>query len=160
MASHPRQNLAPRLEITPMRIADLDAVTEIERLSFGNPWSRQVFIEELEREWAHLEVVRERTARGERVVAFCNYWLVRDEIHLLNIAASPTSRRAGHAARLLAHIIVTARRLRCRFITLEVRKSNLGAVKLYRSFGFRPVGIRRAYYVEDGEDAIVMLLDL
>ncbi len=143
-----------------MRLADLDQVMEIERLSFPNPWSRQIFIEELEREWAHLEVMRERTARGSRVVAFCNYWLVRDEVHLLNIAASPEARRRGHAARLLAHIVVTARKLRCRFITLEVRRSNLGAIKLYRSFGFRAVGLRRAYYAEDGEDAVVMLLDL
>jgi [ribosomal protein S18]-alanine N-acetyltransferase len=157
MASNPRQ---PRAEIAPMRHSDLDGVMEIERSAFPNPWSRQVFIEELDREWAHLEVVRERGPKGERVVAFCNYWLVRDEVHLLNIASSPAARRAGHAARLLAHIVVTARRLRCRFITLEVRRSNVGAMKLYRSFGFRSVGLRRAYYVEDGEDAVVMLLDL
>src|SRR5215470_9530086 len=124
MASNPRARGEPWLEIAPMRAGDLDAVMEIERQSFPNPWTRQVFIEELAREWAHLEVVRERSARGERVVAFCNYWLVRDEVHLLNIAASPEARRLGYAARLLAHIVVTARRLRCRFITLEVRRSN------------------------------------
>jgi ribosomal-protein-alanine N-acetyltransferase len=152
MASHPRW----RAEIAPMRLADLDQVMEIERLCFPNPWSRQVFIEELEREWAHLEVVRE----GPRVFAFANYWLVRDEVHILNVAVDPTARRRGHAARLLAHIIVSSRRRACRFVTLEVRKSNRGALKLYRSFGFRAVGIRRNYYVEDGEDAIVMLLDL
>ena len=157
MATNPA---ALRHEIVPMRLADLDEVLEIERGSFPNPWSRQVFLEELEREWAHLEVVRERDAHGSRVVAFCNYWLVRDEIHLLNIASDPRERRQGHAARLLAHIVVIARRLKCRFITLEVRRSNRGAIKLYRCFGFRPVGIRRAYYVEDGEDAVVMLLDL
>ena len=157
MASNPRTRAT---EIVPMRLADLDQVMEIERLSFPNPWSRQIFIEELEREWAHLEVVKERSGRGQRVVAFCNYWLVRDEVHLLNIAADPTARRQGHAARLLAHIVIGARRRSCRFVTLEVRKSNRGAIKLYRSFGFRAVGVRHSYYVEDGEDAIVMLLDL
>ena len=157
MASHPH---ARAVEIVPMRLGDLDQVMEIERTSFPNPWSRQIFIEELEREWAHLEVVKERSARGQRVVAFCNYWLVRDEVHLLNIAADPNTRRRGHAARLLCHIIVSARRRACRFVTLEVRKSNRGAIKLYRSFGFRAVGIRQCYYAEDGEDAIVMLLDL
>jgi len=139
-----------------MRASDLDDVMEIERLAFKNPWSRQIFIEELERAWAHLDVARD----GARVSAFCNYWVVRDEVHLLNIAVHPTARRRGHAARLLAHIIDFGRRQRCRYITLEVRRSNRGAVKLYRSFGFRPVGIRAHYYVEDGEDAIVMLLDL
>jgi ribosomal-protein-alanine N-acetyltransferase len=145
-----------RAEIGPMRASDLDDVMEIERLAFKNPWSRQIFIEELERAWAHLDVTRD----GARVSAFCNYWVVRDEVHLLNIAVHPTARRRGHAARLLAHIIDFGRRQRCRYITLEVRRSNRGAVKLYRSFGFRPVGIRAHYYVEDGEDAIVMLLDL
>jgi ribosomal-protein-alanine N-acetyltransferase len=147
---------ARRSEIGRMRASDLDAVMEIERLGFKNPWSRQIFIEELERSWAALEVVRD----GARVVAFCNYWLVRDEVHLLNIAVHPDARHQGHAARLLAHIIDYGRCHSCRYITLEVRRSNRGAVKLYRSFGFRPIGLRPHYYAEDGEDAIVMLLDL
>jgi ribosomal-protein-alanine N-acetyltransferase len=147
---------ARRLEIGPMQASDLDAVMEIERLGFKNPWSRQIFVEELERSWAGLDVVRD----GTRVVAFCNYWLVRDEVHLLNIAVHPDARHQGHAARLLAHIIDFGRRHRCRYITLEVRRSNRGAVKLYRSFGYRPIGLRPHYYAEDGEDAIVMLLDL
>jgi ribosomal-protein-alanine N-acetyltransferase len=143
-----------------MRLADLDEVMEIERRSYRAPWSRQVFIEELEREWAHLDVIRARGPAGSRVVAYCNYWLVRDEIHILNVACHPDERRQGHAARLIAHVIEFARRHACRYVTLEVRKSNTGALKLYRSFGFRPVGIRPNYYVEDREDAIVMILEL
>ncbi|MBI4510743.1 MAG: ribosomal protein S18-alanine N-acetyltransferase [Deltaproteobacteria bacterium] len=157
MARHPRER---RIEICPMRPSDLDQVLEIERLSFRAPWSRQVFVEELERDWAHLDVLTERGPSGSRVVAFCNYWLVRDEVHILNIAAHPDERRKGHASRLLAHIVDFARNHGCRFITLEVRKSNHGAIKLYRSFGFRPVGIRPNYYVEENEDAVVMLLEL
>lgn len=141
-----------------MRAADLDEVMEIERLSFKSPWSRQIFIEELERPWAYLQVVR--VGPPFRVVGFCNFWLVRDEVHLLNIAIHPDERHFGHAARLIAHIVDFARRHECRYVTLEVRRSNRGAVKLYRSFGFRSVGIRPHYYVEDGEDAIVMLLDV
>jgi ribosomal-protein-alanine N-acetyltransferase len=157
MARHPSGR---KSELAPMRLSDLDEVMEIERLSFKNPWSRQIFIEELERAWAHLEVVRDGPPGALQVAAFCNYWLVRDEVHLLNIAVHPDHRHRGHAARLLGHIIDFSRRHRCRYITLEVRRSNRGAVKLYRSYGFRPVGIRAHYYVEDGEDAIVMLLDL
>lgn len=157
MATHPRNR---RNEITPMRLADLDDVMEIERLSFRAPWTRQVFVEELDREWAHIDVVRDRAGPRGRVVAFCNYWLVRDEVHILNIATHPEGRRAGHASRLLQHVIEFSRRHRCRYLTLEVRRSNAGAIKLYRSFGFRPVGIRPNYYVEDNEDAIVMLLEL
>lgn len=157
MATHPKNR---RIEIMPMRLGDLDEVMGIERLSFRAPWSRQVFIEELDRDWAHVDVVKERRGSGWRVVAFCNYWLVRDEVHILNVATHPDERRKGHAARLLAHVVEFARRHGCRYITLEVRRSNQGAIKLYRSFGFRPVGIRPNYYVEDNEDAIVMLLEL
>ena len=143
-----------------MRPGDLDHIMEIERSSFRAPWSRQVFVEELDRDWAHIDVVKERTSAGSRLVAFCNYWLVRDEVHILNIACHPVERRKGHASRLLAHVLEFARRHRCRFVTLEVRRSNQGAIKMYRSFGFRPVGIRPNYYVEDHEDAVVMLLEL
>jgi ribosomal-protein-alanine N-acetyltransferase len=147
-----------RFEIAPMGAADLDEIMEIERLSFRAPWSRQVFVEELDRDWAHVDVLRER--ESARVLAFVNYWLVRDEVHVLNIAAHPEARQKGHGARLLEHVIAFASRQRCRYVTLEVRRSNSSAIRLYRKYGFRPVGIRPNYYVEDHEDAIVMLLEL
>lgn len=155
MAVAPR---TPRFEITPLRPVDLDQLMEIERMSFRTPWLRQVFLEELERDWAHVEVVRERG--GSTVVGFINYWLVRDEIHLLNIAVHPDQRRRGLATQLLDHLIAFARKNRCRYVTLEVRRSNQAAIRLYRRFGFQSVGVRPRYYVEDGEDAIVMVLEL
>jgi ribosomal-protein-alanine N-acetyltransferase len=132
---------------------------DIERLSFRAPWSRQVFVEELDRDWAHVDVLRERRPEA-RVLAFVNYWLVRDEVHVLNVASHPDGRRQGHASRLLEHVIAFANRHKCRYVTLEVRRSNVGAIRLYRKYGFRPVGVRPNYYVEDNEDAIVMLLEL
>jgi ribosomal-protein-alanine N-acetyltransferase len=163
-----------------MELTDLDDMMEIERLSFRAPWSRQVFVEELDREWAYVEVICERAPQprarrgkttnellearassGRRaVLGFINYWLVRDEVHILNLAIHPDQRRRGHASRLLAHVIDFARREVCRYITLEVRRSNHGAIHVYRKYGFRPVGVRPNYYVEDNEDAIVMLLEL
>jgi [ribosomal protein S18]-alanine N-acetyltransferase len=110
------------------------------------------------RDWAFLDVVRDRGDR--RVVAFTNYWVVADEVHLLNLATHPRARRAGHASRLLAHVIAYGREHRCRFVTLEVRRSNADALRLYKRFGFRPVGVRPGYYAENQEDAIVMLLGL
>jgi ribosomal-protein-alanine N-acetyltransferase len=118
----------------------------------------RLLLEEMGREWAHVDVVRDRV--GLNVVAFSNYWVVADEVHLLNLATHPEARRAGHASRLLAHIIEVGRTRSCRFVTLEVRRSNAAATRLYRRFGFRAVGIRPNYYAEDQEDAIVMLLDL
>jgi ribosomal-protein-alanine N-acetyltransferase len=157
MATHPRPR---RFEVVPMRLVDLDEIMDIERRSYKNPWARQVFIEEMDREWAHVDVLRERTERRNKVIGFINYWLVRDEVHVLNVSVLPEERRKGHASRLIAHVIEYARRHGSRFVTLEVRRSNHGALKLYRSFGFRSVGIRPKYYAEEGEDAIVMLLDL
>jgi ribosomal-protein-alanine N-acetyltransferase len=155
-----------RFDIAPMRAADLDGIMEIERQSFRAPWSRTVFVEEMERDWAHVDVLklrepaRETAARHPPVLAFVNYWLVRDEVHILNVATHPSTRRQGHAARLLEHVIGFAYRQKCRYVTLEVRRSNQGAIRLYRKYGFRPVGVRPNYYVEDKEDAIVMILDL
>jgi ribosomal-protein-alanine N-acetyltransferase len=131
---------------------------EIERLSFKSPWSRQVFAEELARTWAHVDVVRQNLSSA--IVAFCNYWLVADEVHLLNLATHPQERRTGHASRLLAHVVEYARRAACRLVTLEVRRSNEVAQRLYRRFAFKAVGIRPNYYVDDQEDAVIMSLDL
>ena len=148
-------------EIAPMRREDLDEVLAIEAQAFRSSWPRQIFLEELEREWAYLDVVRERQeGGGVRIAAYCNYWLVRDEVHLLNVATHPDHRRRGHARRLMRHMVEFARRHQCRFITLEVRRSNAAAIHLYQSFGFQSVGVRPRYYVEDQEDALVMLLEL
>src|SRR2546423_4448517 len=94
--------------IQPLKLGDLDAVMEIERLSFKSPWSRQVFAEELSRSWAHVDVVR-KSATGA-IVAFCNYWLVADEVHLLNLPSHPQERRTRHASRPPAHVLEYARR--------------------------------------------------
>lgn len=144
--------------IDPMALADIDVVLEIERQSFRPVWSRQAILEEMGREWARLDVVRDGAQGG--VAAFANYWLVADELHVLNIATHPRMRRLGHATRLLAHMIEVARAHPCRLITLEVRRSNEAAQRLYQRFSFRSVGVRPNYYADDQEDAIVMLLDL
>jgi [ribosomal protein S18]-alanine N-acetyltransferase len=146
------------VSIQPMADADIDAVMEIERLSFRAPWSRNVFLEELGREWARVDIVRDVETGG--VVAFANYWLVADELHILNVAVHPQARRQGNATRLLAHMVEVARLNSCRCMTLEVRRSNAVAQGLYRRFAFRAVGVRPNYYAEDQEDAIVMLLEM
>ena len=144
-----------RFEIVPMRAADLDDIMEIEKLAFRAPWSRQVFVEELERDWAHVDVLRSRDPKAP-VIAFVNYWLVRDEVHVLNVASHPDHRRQGHAARLIEHVIAFAHRERCRYVTLEVRRSNHAAIELYQRDGFRIAGLRRRYYQDNGEDALIM----
>lgn len=145
--------------IEPLTAAELDEVLEIERQAFRSPWSRQLLGEELEREWARIDV-RRRSADDRTIVAYINYWLVRDEVHLLNVAVHPRERRHGHGRALMDHLIDFARAHRCRYVTLEVRRSNLAAIELYRAVGFQAVGVRPRYYVDDDEDAVVMVLEL
>jgi len=147
---------SPEVVIGPMTPADLDQVDEIERHSFKNPWPARVFLEEMERAWARVDVARQ----GGGVIGFCNYWLVKDEVHLLAIATHPDRRRGGVGAKLLEHLLAKARATQSALVTLEVRKSNRPAIALYERYGFAPVGLRRGYYAEDGEDALVMTLEL
>ncbi|MBZ0233647.1 MAG: ribosomal protein S18-alanine N-acetyltransferase [Deltaproteobacteria bacterium] len=142
--------------IAPATAADLDAIDEISRHSFKTPWSRQTFEDELGRAQARLEVAR----RGADVVGYVNYWLVADEVHLLAIATHPDARRGGVGEALLRHLIDGARGRDARLVTLEVRAGNEAAVGLYHRFGFVDVAMRRGYYGDDDEDAIVMLLEL
>jgi ribosomal-protein-alanine N-acetyltransferase len=158
MSALPQPFASQSWVIAPMREADLDEVMEIERLSFRAPWSRQVFAEELSRHFAFLDVLR-WTETG-RVVAYCNYWRVADEVHVLKVATHPDARGTGFASRLMEHVLDFARRQPCRLVTLEVRRSNEQAQRIYRRFAFKAVGLRPNYYADDNEDAVVMLLEL
>lgn len=155
--------------IAPATAADLDAIDEIERHSFPNPWPRATFEAELSREGARLVVERAppcasggaagRDARDLIVVGFCNYWIVIDELHVLAIATHPDRRRAGVGGRLLAHALAEGRALGCTCATLEVRRGNAPAIALYQRAGFRGVHVRARYY-QDNEDALVMRCEL
>lgn len=141
-----------------MTAADLDAVLGIEQQTLRAPHARKLLTEELDREWARLEVVR--PGLGAAVAGYINYWIVRDEIHLLGIATDPAQQRRGFARALVEHMLAVANDGGCHYVTLEVRKSNRGAIELYRAYGFEAVAVRPNYYVEDREDALVMVLDL
>jgi len=143
--------------LCPMRAEDLDQVMRIENACAPLPWSPRVFLEELSRPQAHIRLVRR--ASDAEVVAFINFWTVLDELHLLNVATHPNERRRGHARRLMDDMLAYARSAGCRVVMLEVRRSNERAQSLYRAYGFRSVGVRPGYYA-DGEDALLMNLDL
>ena len=149
------------VDIRPMTAADLPRVLEIEQVAFRNPWSAELLRRELGHDWSTILVAEEPGARGQvTLVGFVIFWIVHDELHVLNVATAPEHRNRGVARRVLEAALDTGRRKRCTLATLEVRRSNAAALGLYRDFGFRPVGIRPNYYVDEGEDAIVMVLDL
>ncbi len=152
---------APNLRIRRMQADDLPAMMAIERVAFRNPWSSELVRRELTHEWSTILLAEEATPEGQmRLLGFSIFWLVQDELHILNLATAPEHRHRGVARAVLTATLQEARDRRCTVATLEVRRSNEPALNLYRSFGFRAVGIRPNYYVEEGEDAIVMVLDL
>lgn len=141
-----------QLQIERFLPSDLDALMEIENISFGAPWSRESY-EEL----SQLESVEIWTAkRGEELVGYMLFQHVGEEMELHTIAVKPGLRRQGLGRILMEHMIAEARRAGVVRIFLQVRSSNGQAKALYETFGFRTVGIRRHYYRDDDEDALVM----
>ena len=158
--------LRPRFELRRMRPDDLEEVMVIERAAFRHPWSTELFRRELEHDWSTILVCVEpltSAAAGratERIVGFLIYWLVHDEVHILNVAVSPEHRRRGIARTLMGETEKRAVQAGATLMTLEVRRSNAAALELYRAFDYRAVGVRPNYYVDEGEDAIVMVKEL
>jgi len=154
----------PRLELSIRRMAssDLDSVMRVERLAFKNPWSRELFQRELLHDWSTILIAAPPgPGPGEpSLYGFLIYWTVHDELHILNIATDPGHRRKSVARRLMVAALEQGRSRGARLVTLEVRRSNLPAITLYRDLGFHAVGIRPNYYADEGEDAVVMNLDL
>lgn len=150
-----------RVQIRPMVMADLEAVMEIQRVSFKNPWSTELFKRELTHDWSTILLAEEPGTDGKYILlGFLIFWIVHDEVHVLNVATQPFARKRGIARLLITQALEKGRKAACTLATLEVRRSNEGAIALYKSFNFRPVGVRPNYYVDEGEDAIVMVLDL
>lgn len=134
--------------------ADLDAVLAIEEASFTNPWTREMYLAELEnRGVSYCFVVRGADAE---VVGFCSFWHVLDELHINNVAVTPAARGQGAGTALLEHVLREGRALGARRATLEVRRSNEAARRLYERLGFVLAGVRRGYYTNPQEDALVL----
>jgi ribosomal-protein-alanine N-acetyltransferase len=143
-----------KLDIRPLRLVDVDEVSLLERAIFPMPWPGQAFVHELkEGPTSFCLVARD----GALLAGYLVAWFVYDEAHLGNLAVRPELRRRGVATRLMQRLIKEAEDRSVRRMTLEVRVSNIEAIRIYRGFGFRAISIRRGYYVDNREDAFVML---
>lgn len=144
--------------IFPMTVADLDGVMEVEHLSFSSPWSRDAFASEILQVYTVYLVARV----GAEVIAFGGMHVIFEDSHVTNIAVRPSHRGKGLGERMMEELMTRARRRRAKRITLEVRVSNQAAQSLYIKLGFvtSPGAIRKGYYSDTGEDAIVMWRDL
>jgi ribosomal-protein-alanine N-acetyltransferase len=161
--------------IEPMRLRDIGEVMEIERASFPSPWSARAYRHELlENDLSHYLVVRQRQMEGaglsllgkvrrslevgkqSPILGYGGFWMMAGEAHVSTIAVQPNRRRQGIGELLLVAMLDRATELEANIATLEVRVSNVTAQNLYRKYGFRQVGLRRRYYRDSDEDALIM----
>jgi ribosomal-protein-alanine N-acetyltransferase len=142
-------------EIRPMKLADIKAVLEIEESSFPRPWSINAFISQLAQESSICMVAEEE----EKVIGYIIATQYVEVWHLLDLAVHQDFRRRYIATDLLEHMLELCGQEQHRGYTLEVRKSNRGAIKMYESFGFICTGLRKGYYRDNGEDALIMWRD-
>lgn len=135
---------------------DIDAIVELETLCFARPWSRNAFLHDIVNNPLARYFVAEKE---ENILAYGGIWLIAPEGHITNIAVHPDYRKKGIGKALLAHIIEKSEAEGMMRHTLEVRVNNHSAIALYRSFGFYEGGIRKNYYDDTNEDALIMWRD-
>lgn len=133
-------------------ISHLDEVLVISNLSFNIPWSRESFLKELENNFSRYVVA----ICDDHVVGFGGMWLILDEGHITNIAVHPEYRKNKIGSVILSALFDICKREDATSLTLEVRESNIAAQKLYEKFGFVKEGLRKKYYHDNGENAILM----
>ncbi|MDA8196536.1 MAG: ribosomal protein S18-alanine N-acetyltransferase [Actinomycetota bacterium] len=143
----------PNLAILPMRKKDIEGVLSIEKLVHPKPWSYNVFLSEIsntkERSYSTLRL------NGE-IVGYSGVMYILEDAHITNIAVSPAHQGKDYGSALMFALVTEALKHGSKNLTLEVRVTNKPAQKLYTNFGFMPVGIRKGYYQENNEDAMIM----
>ena len=133
---------------------DLDQLLEVERASFHNPTTREWYESELQRpEVCYVFVIR---TDASPVAGFCAFWRVAEQIHINNLAIRPELRGRGLGRILLGHVLETAGGLGATHATLEVRRSNVAARRLYEGAGFQLRAVRPSYYTHPIEDALIL----
>lgn len=139
--------------IRKMTPVDIPYVMQIDENSFTSPWSRDIYIQELEKnDFAHYFVL----IKNHKIVGYIGMWLVIDDAQITNIAVEPNYRGHGLGEKLFAFALAFAFKNGAKQLSLEVRVTNNIAQNMYRKFGLKYGGIRKNYYPDNGEDAYVM----
>ena len=142
--------------ISRMQESDLDEVVAIETASFSLPWSRNLFLRDLKKnKYAYFFTARDK---GE-LVAYAGFWLIFEEIDIVTVAVHPDHRKKGFGRLILETVLAEGKKLGAKLATLEVRANNIQARNLYERLGFIQIAVRKKYYSDNGEDAIVMWLN-
>jgi ribosomal-protein-alanine N-acetyltransferase len=141
-----------------MKKENIDQVLAIERVSFTKPWSKNLFLSEFRSPSVSMLMVALGDVPLRSVVGYIVCWIVSDEMHILNLAVDQSFRRRGIAKKLVLTALKRAHQKGIKRAFLEVRSSNMAAKKLYSDLGFTGTSVRRDYYEEPIEDAVVMTL--
>lgn len=142
------------IKINYMKLADIDDICRVEAEAYGeHHWSRDSFVDELDNNIANYYVARNEN--GE-LLGYLGAWVILDEVHVTTLAVSKDFRRNKVAQTLLLNFIEDCYSKKVKYITLEVRVSNEPAIALYEKFGFHSLGLRRNYYQDNMEDALIM----
>ena len=140
------------ISLSLMEECDLEDVLEVSSLSLKESWSKESFKKELSNPLAKYLVAKE----NNKVIGFAGVWTIVDEGHITNIAVRPNFRENGIGSMLLSSLIEHCKNWGCTSLTLEVRASNTPAQNLYKKYNFKEEGIRKKYYKDNNEDAIIM----
>lgn len=144
----------PTFKIEKMHLYHLDDVMEIETLNYGeHHWSRDSFVNEIDNAISEYLVAVNENGKS---IGYIGIWKIMDEAHVTNLAVHPDFQRQGIARFLITKALDICYSEKIKFITLEVRVSNEKAKKLYEKFGFKSLGVRKKYYQDNNEDAIIM----
>ncbi len=142
------------MKVVPMQEKHLAAIAEIEKECFSKPWSEDALREELGKG------VFLAAESGEKILGYAGCQTVLDEGYITNVAVSERFRKKGVGSALMRGMLEEAKKSGLSFLTLEVRASNLDAIRLYKKFGFKKSGVRRGYYDKPKEDAELWTLNL
>ena len=140
------------ISISLMEENDLEDVLEVSSLSLKESWSKGAYQKELSNPIAKYLVAKE----NNKVIGFAGVWTIVDEGHITNIAVHPNSRKKGIGSALLSSLIENCKTWGCNSLTLEVRESNIPAQNLYKKYNFKEEGVRKKYYKDNNENAIIM----
>jgi ribosomal-protein-alanine N-acetyltransferase len=143
-----------------MRKEDMEQVMSIEQASFSMPWSKNLFLSEFRSPLVSTLMVALAAGPVRTVIGYIVFWLVADEMHILNLAVAPEKRRHGIARRLVLAGLKRAQGKGAKRAFLEVRTSNTAAQNLYSRMGFTGTFLRRDYYDSPREDAVVMTMEV
>lgn len=137
-----------------MELRDLNRIVDLERLCFSSPWSRDDFSYELsENPFGYYVVLKEE----DKIIAYLGLWMDDKRAQITTIGVDPSHRGKGHAKALIEHMLDVCSSSGVKIYSLEVRVSNGPAIALYQRYGFRQIGLRKAYYQDNHEDAYLMV---